>query len=104
MLVDEILKLLGENPIGYGDADKWSVVIAILVNNDHLFLPWILGAVPIVWLLIRKRRRKRISTTMIIIAAAAAIGFGALGFVLLDWLLELGFGLSYQRMYGDLFN
>lgn len=103
MISDIILKLLGTSPIGYYDSDKWSVVLAILINNDHFFMPWILGAIPIIWLLIRKYRRKHISTVMIIIAAAATIGLCALGFVLLDWLSELAFGLSYQRMYGDLF-
>lgn len=104
MIVDTILKILGENPIGYYETqDKWVAIIVILIEKDSFYLPWIFGAIPIVWLLMRKHRGKRISRLMIIISAIVVIALAALGFVMLDWLLELAFGLSYQRMYGDLF-
>lgn len=104
MIVDSILRLIGETPVGYYETqDKWIAVIVILAENGRFYMPWLLGAIPIVWLIIRKRRHKKISTKMIVIAAALAIALGVLGFFLLDWLLELWFGLSYQKMYGGQF-
>lgn len=102
--VDLILRLLGENPAAIYPEDKWVAVVGFFIQYDNYFMPWILGAIPILWLLIRKWRKKPVTPTMIIIAIILAIVFGFIGFFLLDWILEIGFGLSYQRMYGDLFN
>lgn len=103
MIVDLILRLLGENPTGYYPEDKWSVVLAIVVNNGPYFMPLLLGGIPIVWLGIRKWRQKPISKVMIIIATLLTVGLGTLGFFILDFLADLAFGLSYRRMYGNLF-
>lgn len=102
--VDLILRLLGENPVAYYPEDKWIAVAGFFIQNDHFFMPWILGGIPILWLLIRKWREKPITTPMMITTTVLAIVLGYIGFFLLDWILEIGFGLSYQRMYGDLFN
>lgn len=103
-LVDLILRLLGENPAAYYPDDKWVAVISFLVTNDNYFMPWLLGGLPLLWLGIRKWRKKQITTTMVIVAVVAAILLGFVGFFILDFLSDLAFGLSYQRMYGDLFN
>lgn len=102
--VDLILRLLGENPRGYYPEDKWTMVLAILINNDHYFMPWILGGIPLLWLGIRKWRGKPLTTKMNIITVALAVILGCIGFFILDLLSELAFALSYRRMYGDLFN
>lgn len=104
MIVDNILLLLGGNPAGYYEPlDKWVAIYVIIIEKGPYFMPLLLGGIPVLWLFIRKWRRKSISKTMIIIATALTIGLGILGIFILDFLSDLAFGLSYQRMYGGQF-
>lgn len=102
--VDILLRLIGENPVAYYPEDKWVAVAGFFIQNDNFFMPWILGGIPILWLLIRKWRKKPVTKLMVITTVALTIFLGFIGFFLLDLILDIGFGLSYQRMYGDLFH
>lgn len=102
--VDLLLRLLGENPIGYYPEDKWGIVLVHIVNNGPFFMPVILGAPPLIWLYIRKKNKKSISKQMAVTTVSIAVILALLGIFILEWVMEIGFGISYQRMYGDLFN
>lgn len=102
--VDLILRLLGEDPIGYYPEDKWGIVLVHVVNNGPFFMPIILGAPPLIWLYIRKKRGKPTSKKVFILTLILTILIVVLGIFILDWIMEFGFALSYRRMYGDLFN
>lgn len=85
--VDLLLRLLGEDPIAYYPEDKWSTIFAMLVNRDHFFMPWILGGIPLLWLVVKKWQKKPISKINIIVAVLLAAVLGFIGFFLLNWIL-----------------
>lgn len=96
-LVDQILLLFGRDPIQFAEKDKWGAVRAFVFNpEDPSVLPWILAALPLLWLGWRKLKHKPITSKHIIGAAVQVAVLALLGYygpVLLQGLLAwISFG------------
>lgn len=79
--IDRILLMIGTNPDAYQlEQDKWRVVRVYLFDTAPLVLPWILGALPLLWLVWRKYKGKPITQKHIIWTAVLIVVLALLGY------------------------
>jgi len=101
MIVDMLLRLLGENPAGYPTmTDKVSGVIATLLGYSTLYLAYVLVLFPLIWLLWQKKKKRVITKKMIIVVIIFSAVLFWLGCNLPWWIIEIMGGITVQGIYG----
>lgn len=96
-LADLLLRMLGDNPIQYGEADKWPSVLAIL--SDFLVPQGQIILFVLPFVLIKIWRKK--FTVQNVIAATVIGGCLALFLYVFDtWLLDWGQAQLFYDIHG----
>ena len=95
--LDRILILIGTNPDAYQlQQDKWRVVRVYLFDTAPYVLPWILGALPLLWLGWRRYKRKPITPKHVVWAGVLVVALALLGYfgptLLLGLMAWISFG------------
>jgi len=101
MIVDMLLRLLGENPAGYPTiTDKMSGITAALLGFSTIYLAYVLVVIPWIWLLWQKKKKRLITKKMVIIVIIISILLFWLGYNLPWWIIEIMGGITVQGLYG----
>ncbi|MDO8511962.1 MAG: DNA translocase FtsK 4TM domain-containing protein [bacterium] len=101
MIVDMLLKLLGENPAGYPTfSDKMAGITAALLGYSTIYLSYVLVILPWAWLLWQKKKKREITKKMIIIVIIVSAILFWLGYNLPWWIIEIMGGITVRGIYG----
>ena len=99
MIADFLLKLLGEEPAAYPDAnDKWPAIFGVV---SFYFVPYgmiIVFLLPFIFLLLT---RKKFTRKRIILATVIGVVLSCLLYLFDEWFLVYGQASLFYDIYGN---
>lgn len=93
MIVDWLLRLLGDNPEQYNSTGKWPAFLADL--TDIALIPLVAIFLFCLPFLIAKKMRKKFTPAVLVVCLIASIILLYLGNLLNDWSLGYGLGVIH---------
>jgi branched-subunit amino acid transport protein len=101
MIVDMLLRVLGENPAGYPSfSDKMAGITAVLLGYSTIYFSYLFAIIPWVWLLWQKKKKRTITKKKIIVVVIVSILLFWLGYNLPWWIIEIMGGITVRGIYG----
>lgn len=100
MIVDFLLRLLGENPRTIANHEKWVSVLVNIFSISPVFVAAVLGTLPWLWLGWYKRKHRKISRRVYWKAFLLSVALFFAGFYVLDVIAEIIAGIGLRQLYG----
>jgi len=101
MIVDMLLRVMGENPSQYTQSiDKRVAVFGLIMEKILFILPFIFFLIPWVWFLYKYKKGKDVGKKRIIITIIISIILMLIGFYLSDWYDYLVAIIGIRSYYG----
>lgn len=101
MFVDMLLRLLGENPVGYPTmSDKFAIILVYLLDYGRFVLPVILFIIPLLVLYWKKKRGAKIKRKTHYWVIGLCLLLAIVGYFIPEIIANLLMGLAVQNLYG----
>lgn len=98
-IADLLLRMLGEEPAAYPDAnDKWPAILAVTID---MAVPIVILALLILPLLIIKLRKKKLTPFNIGISLLIGAGLAYGAYYINEWSYGYGIGVIFHEIYGN---